>query len=186
MKYDYLELANILKKRRENLKISTRKLGEKIGISNAEISRIENGLKPNFSFVILIKLCNELQLDLVEVLCCVGLLRPKEDKLFYVMFKQDDEIIFKIHAKNNIEAMLSAYDFVFENQLIDFTKSNKDLLIGVEDDINKFDNEIVKEYENSEEKLSEDDDSEEEIVSVICPEDCLYYCPICGECLREE
>ena len=44
MKFDYLKLANIIKTRRNEKGISTRKLAEKIGISHAEISRFENGL----------------------------------------------------------------------------------------------------------------------------------------------
>ena len=48
MKFDYLKLANIIKTRRNEKGISTRKLAEKIGISHAEISRFENGLKPSF------------------------------------------------------------------------------------------------------------------------------------------
>ena len=38
MKFDYLKLADIIKTRRNDKDISTRKLGEKIGISHAEIS----------------------------------------------------------------------------------------------------------------------------------------------------
>ena len=43
MKFDYLKLAEIIKTRRNELGISTRKLAEKIGTSHAEISRFENG-----------------------------------------------------------------------------------------------------------------------------------------------
>ena len=50
MKFDYLKLANIIKTRRNEKGISTRELAEKIGVSHAEISRFENGLKPSFYF----------------------------------------------------------------------------------------------------------------------------------------
>lgn len=55
MKYNYLELAETLKEKRKEKGISTRNLGEKVGVSHTEISRIENGMRPHFSFVILSK-----------------------------------------------------------------------------------------------------------------------------------
>ena len=55
MKFDYLKLANIIKTRRNEKGISTRKLAEKIGISHAEISRFENGLKPSFYLIPFVK-----------------------------------------------------------------------------------------------------------------------------------
>ena len=62
MKFDYLKLAEIIKTRRLEKDISTRKLAEKIGISHAEISRFENGLKPSFYFIPFVKMCKELEI----------------------------------------------------------------------------------------------------------------------------
>ena len=50
MKFNYLELAETIKERRLEKGISTRKLADKIGVSHAEISRFENGIKANFYF----------------------------------------------------------------------------------------------------------------------------------------
>ena len=82
MKFDYLKLANIIKTRRNEKGISTRKLAEKIGISHAEISRFENGLKPSFYFVPFIKMCQELKLDVEDLLIEVGLLDETIDKKY--------------------------------------------------------------------------------------------------------
>ena len=60
MKFDYLKLANIIKTRRN--------LAEKIGISHAEISRFENGLKPSFYLIPFVKMCEELELDIEDLL----------------------------------------------------------------------------------------------------------------------
>ena len=49
MKYNYLKLAEILEEKREEKGYSTRELGEIVGVSHAEISRIENGMRPNIS-----------------------------------------------------------------------------------------------------------------------------------------
>ena len=80
MKFDYLKLANIIKTRRNEKGISTRKLAEKIGISHAEISRFENGLKPSFYLIPFVKMCEELELDIEDLLIEVGLLSEIEDK----------------------------------------------------------------------------------------------------------
>ena len=84
MKFDYLKLANIIKTRRNEKGISTRKLAEKIGISHAEISRFENGLKPSFYLIPFVKMCEELELDIEDLLIEVGLLSEIEDKKYEV------------------------------------------------------------------------------------------------------
>ena len=104
MKFDYLKLADIIKTRRNELGISTRKLAEKIGISHAEISRFENGLKPSFYFIPFIKMCNELDLDLEVLLKIVGLLEEKKERKYEVRVANADEDFFEITAKNEYEA----------------------------------------------------------------------------------
>ena len=85
MKFDYLKLANIIKTRRNDKGISTRKLAEKIGISHAEISRFENGLKPSFYLIPFVKMCEELELGIEDLLIEVGLLSEIEDKKYDVV-----------------------------------------------------------------------------------------------------
>ena len=104
MKFDYLKLADIIKTRRNELGISTRKLAEKIGISHAEISRFENGLKPSLYFIPFIKMCNELDLDLEVLLKIVGLLEEKKERKYEVKVANAEENFFEITAKNEYEA----------------------------------------------------------------------------------
>ena len=209
MKYDYLKLAEVLKERREELEISTRDLAYQVGVSHTEISRIENGMRPHFSFVILAKLCKALKIDMINLIDLINLWEVDDNKVFYVMFKQEEEKIYKVHARSEGEAIRIAFGFVEDNNLIDFSKSKKDLLIGAVENIEDFNKEIIdtfdrtgqlvegsdekiiidvfkekvkKEDENIDEEIEDDD----EIEGVICPEDCIYYCPNCGNCIKRD
>ena len=112
MKFDYLKLAQIIKTRRNELGVSTRKLAEKIGISHAEISRFENGLKPSFYFIPFVKMCKELDLDLMDLLIEVGLLNEPIDKKYEVKVSNVDEDFFEIEAKNEKEAAMIVAKFM--------------------------------------------------------------------------
>lgn len=197
MKYNYLELAETLKEKRKEKGISTRDLGEKVGVSHTEISRIENGMRPHFSFIILSKICKELDIDMVNLLDDVGVWECDPEQLLYVMFKQNEENIFKVHARCEGEAVRIAFDFICENELIDFSKSNKDILIGAVKNPEDFDKKIIENYEKTGKLFNEDDyeidveitdedEESDEIEGVICPEDCIYYCPNCGNCTARE
>lgn len=197
MKYNYLELAETLKEKRKEKGISTRDLGEKVGVSHTEISRIENGMRPHFSFIILSKICKELDIDMVNLLDDVGVWECDPEQLFYVMFKQNEENIFKVHARCEGEAVRIAFDFICENELIDFSKSNKDILIGAVKNPEDFDKKIIENYEKTGKLFNEDDyeidveitdedEESDEIEGVICTEDCIYYCPNCGNCTARE
>ena len=209
MKYDYLKLAEVLKERREELEISTRDLAYQVGVSHTEISRIENGMRPHFSFVILAKLCKVLKIDMINLIDLINLWEVDDNKIFYVMCNQEEEKIYKVHARSEGEAIRIAFGFVEDNNLIDFSKSKKDLMIGAVENIEDFNKEIIdtfdrtgqlvegsdekiiidvfkekvkKEDENIDEEIEDDD----EIEGVICPEDCIYYCPNCGNCNKRD
>ena len=197
MKYNYLKLAEILKEKREEKGYSTRELGEIVGVSHAKISRIENGMRPNFSFLILAKLCNELEIDMMNLLDDAGVWNVDFDQLFYVIFKQDEENIFKVHARSEGEAIRIAFDFVCENQLIDFGLSKKNLLIGAVKNIKDLDKNIIENYEKTGQLCEENDGTEdmnntdyneefEDNNDTNCSEDCIYLCPVCGNCILEE
>ena len=68
MRFDYYKLAKILKDRRNQLKLTIRDIEDLIDVSHSEISRIENGFKPKIDVVTLIKLCEILDLDFVNLL----------------------------------------------------------------------------------------------------------------------
>lgn len=175
MKFDYLKLAEIIKTRRNEKDISTRKLAEKIGVSHAEISRFENGLKPSFYFIPFVKMCKELDLDLMDLLVEVGLLNEPTDKKYEVKVSNVNEDFFEIEAKNEKEAAIIVAKFVIENEIIELNP-NKKIDIEVE--------EIGEEYEED----LEDDDEEldaDSFMKMQC-ENCKYYCPYCGECTLGE
>ena len=171
MKFDYLKLANIIKGRRNEMDISTRKLAEKIGISHAEISRFENGLKPSFYFIPFVKMCKELDIDLMDLLEEVGLLDEPIDKKYEVKITNINEDYFEIMAKDEKEAAIIVAKFVIENEIIELD-SNKEINIEVEE-IEENDDEYFDEE-------SEEIDAES-FMKMQC-ENCEYYCPYCGEC----
>ncbi len=171
MKFDYLKLADIIKTRRNDKDISTRKLGEKIGISHAEISRFENGLKPSFYFIPFVKMCNELDLDLMDLLEEVGLLDKQKEKKYEVKITNIDENYFEILAKNEKEAAIIVAKFVIENEIIEID-SDKEISIEVE--------EIEEDFEE------ESGEIEEEFMPEDFCKSCEHYCPYCGECTLGE
>ena len=171
MKFDYLKLAEIIKTRRIEKDISTRKLAEKIGISHAEISRFENGLKPSFYFIPFVKMCKELDLDLTDLLEEVGLLEEKDDKKYIVKVTNIDENYFEIMAKNEKEAAIIVAKFIIENEIIELDPERK----------------IDIEVEEIDEDFNEDDEEiEEEFSSEDFCKGCKFYCPYCGECTLGE
>ena len=151
--------------------ISTRKLAEKIGISHAEISRFENGLKPSFYFIQFVKMCKVLDLDLMDLLKEVGLLDEPIDKKYEVKITNINEDYFEIMAKDEKEAAIIVAKFVIENEIIELD-SNKEINIEVEE-IEEDDDEYFDEE-------SEEIDAES-FMKMQC-ENCEYYCPYCGEC----
>lgn len=171
MKFDYLKLAEIIKTRRNELDISTRKLAEKIGISHAEISRFENGLKPSFYFIPFVKMCKELDLDLMDLLIEVGLLEETKDKKYEVKITNVNEDYFEIEAKNEKEAAIIVAKFVIENDVIEID-SDKRIDIEVEE----------IDEENQEDFSEEDEELDAESFMKMQCENCEYYCPYCGEC----
>lgn len=171
MKFDYLKLAEIIKIRRIEKDISTRKLAEKIGISHAEISRFENGLKPSFYFIPFVKMCKELDLDLTDLLEEVGFLEEKSERKYEVKITNVDENYFEIMAKNEKEAATIVAKFVIENEIIELD-SNKRIDIEVEE----IDEEFNEDEEEIEEEFTPDD---------FC-KGCKFYCPYCGECTLGE
>lgn len=171
MKFDYLKLAEIIKTRRNEKDISTRKLAEKIGVSHAEISRFENGLKPSFYFIPFIKMCKELDLRLIDLLEEVGLLEEEFDKKYEVKISNVNEDYFEIMAKDEKEAAIIVAKFVIENEIIEIDSERRiDIEVEeIEEDFNEEDEEILEEIESEN----------------IC-KGCKHYCPYCGECTLGE
>lgn len=183
MKYDYLKLGKIIKENREDYELSTRELAEKVGMSHSEISRLENGLKANIGVYSLSKICEVLDINMKFLLEDVGLYEEEEERIFYIIFRNKSLDIFKIHAKNEYEAMVKGVDFVMENGLIELDESIKSLDVLVTDDdenlpttFEEFDDRVE---ENIKENMIED---EEDFSSESDCKSCKYYCHYCGEC----
>lgn len=175
MKFDYLKLAEIIKTRRNEKDISTRKLAEKIGVSHAEISRFENGLKPSFYFIPFVKMCKELDLDLMDLLIEVGLLNEPTDKKYEVKVSNVNEDFFEIEAKNEKEAAIIVAKFVIENEIIELNPNKK-----IDIEVEEIDEEYEEDLEDDDEELDADS-----FMKMQC-ENCKYYCPYCGECTLGE
>lgn len=110
------------------------------------------------------------------------------------MLKTDEENIFKVHARCEYEAARLVLDFVLENELIEFDKSRKDLLVGIVKNPEDFNRKVLDNYEKTGQLSNEEiDDIEEEYDSEceedleeICCETCVHYCPYCEECTLDE
>lgn len=74
MKNNYLLLAEVLKRKRIKLGLSQRELGRLSGVSHTEIFRIENGERLEYNLTILLKLCDTLGINIIELLIATGYL----------------------------------------------------------------------------------------------------------------
>ncbi len=147
MENNCLKIGKIIKKKRIEKGFSTRSLGELIGISNAEVSRIENGLKKDIGLITFLNICNVLDIDVEELLANANLSLIGEYKLYYVLFKSKEEKIYKVHARSHEEAMGLAFDFVMNNELIKIEKSCGGMVILVEENIEDFDRDALDYFE---------------------------------------
>lgn len=68
MRFNYIELAKILSETRKKSKISMRKLAFAVGVSHAEIARIESGNREAPNVVTIIKMCEVLGLNPIIIL----------------------------------------------------------------------------------------------------------------------
>lgn len=79
MKNNYALIAEVFKKRRKLLGYSKKKLASLVGISDTELSRIEHSERENYNLVTLIKMCETLKIDFIDLLVVAGYL-PAEKK----------------------------------------------------------------------------------------------------------
>lgn len=169
MRFNYLKLGELVKEAREKKEYSTRKLGEKVGISHAEISRFENGLKPNFHLIPLIKICEELDIDFVDLLTLSGYYIDKSVGLYSIKFEGKEELKFETPGRSSEEALGSVISFLIKNDVLESIYKNTD-------------NVIVEEITNKEKINNFYEDLSEKVECSTCE----WYCPICEECTYEE
>lgn len=146
MRFNYKKLGKILKKRREELQLSTRKLAELINGNQCDISRIENGLKISISIELLIKICEILALDFFSLLDQCNFIHndnlESDDydsinnaeaddecaytKTYKVALKKTEERNLTINARTEDEAISIAEALVFNLNLFALEKKEND------------------------------------------------------------
>ena len=170
MKYNYLKIAEIIKEKRLESGMSQRQLASLVGIGHTEITRIENGMRTNYNMVLLIKICNELDIDFVQLLQAAGYLDNNEIKVYKVSVYYTDEKSYLVRARTPKAAYEMVSEFVNENRI--FKSEINDML--------KFN---VKE---SDMDFSEDLDIAELFDEDEDEENAVLYCPFCDRCEDED
>ncbi|MBQ3020786.1 MAG: helix-turn-helix transcriptional regulator [Bacilli bacterium] len=146
MKNNYMILAQRIKNRRIELGYSLRYLANEVGISHTELVRIENGNRQCLNVITLIRICKLLNLDFLLLLEEANFYEREEEKLFYIIVKNVETNVFRIHATNEQNALLVAIDFLSENDLVKIDEKNKFTSIFATGDKNAMEK-IVKDLE---------------------------------------
>lgn len=68
MKYNYLFIGNFLRIKRLEMNYSIRSLARQVGMSDTELSRWENGERINYNLILLIRLCEILNINFIRLL----------------------------------------------------------------------------------------------------------------------
>lgn len=177
MRFNYYLLGEILRERRIELGLSKNKLAQYVGISQPEVTRIENGTRTVPNIITLIYMCEVLGLDFINLLKITGYVDRKnlimkgnfDMKKYKVNAKKDKEIEFIVYADDEEKAIK-----IVEEVLEDLDLSDEELekiskiIIDVEE----------QELEEKQEEIEEKSDKS------IC-ETCEYFCPNCGRCTLE-
>ena len=95
MRFNYLLLGSILKNRRIEKGLSKNKLAQYIGISQTEVTRIENGIRTVPNIITLIYMCEVLELDFINLLKITGYVDSKN----LIMKGNFDMRKYKVNAK---------------------------------------------------------------------------------------
>ena len=179
MRFDYYKLAKILKDRRNQLKLTIRDIEDLIDVSHSEISRIENGFKPKIDVVTLIKLCEILDLDFVNLLKETNYLVGKNIrkrgmesmKKFKVLVQKSKQIELEVGSESEEKAVEMVDEILNEVDLFE--------LDGMEI-ANEFTEMEIEEVEDDDEEIEEEftEETEEK-----CCKNCPYFCSECGRCL---
>ena len=165
MKNNYMILGEIIKNRRIALGYSLRNLANEVGISHTELVRIENGNRQCLNTITLLKICKLLNLDFLTLLEDANFYEREEEKLFYIIVKNGETKVFKIHATSEQSALPIVIDFLSENGIIKIDEKINNTLIFATPD--KKDNRIPCEItavsgEEFEDNFEDDDFESEE------------------------
>ena len=119
MKYNYKKLGQIIKDNREAIGYSRRNLAARVDTSDTELKRIEDGERITPNLITLIKLCEELDLNLQFLLEDCDFLEEKVKKIYWVVVKYSDINLFQIEATTPEEAVRFILNFICCNEIID-------------------------------------------------------------------
>ena len=177
MRFNYYLLGEILKERRIEKGLSKNKLAQYVGISQPEVTRIENGIRTIPNIVTLIYFCEVLDLDFIELLKVTGFVDEKnlimkgnfDMKKFKVNAKKDKKLEFIVYSESEEQALK-----IIEEVLEDLELSDEEL-----EKISK----IIIDVEEQELEERQEDFKEKSDKS-IC-ETCEYFCSKCCRCTLE-
>ena len=117
MKYNYKKLGQIIKDNREAIGYSRRNLAARVDTSDTELKRIEDGERITPNLITLIKLCEELDLNLQFLLEDCNFLEEKVKKIYWVVVKYSDINLFQIEATTPEEAVRFILNFICCNEI---------------------------------------------------------------------
>lgn len=177
MRFNYYLLGEILKERRIEKGLSKNKLAQYVGISQPEVTRIENGIRTIPNIVTLIYFCEVLDLDFIELLKVTGFVDEKnlimkgnfDMKKYKVNAKKDKELEFIVYSESEEQALK-----IIEEVLEDLELSDEEL-----EKISK----IIIDVEEQELEERQEDFKEKSDKSMC--ETCEYFCSKCGRCTLE-
>lgn len=177
MRFNYYLLGEILKERRIEKGLSKNKLAQYVGISQPEVTRIENGIRTIPNIVTLIYFCEVLDLDFIELLKVTGFVDEKN----LIMKGNFDMKKFKVNAKKDKKLEFIVYSESEEQALKIIEEVLEDLELS-DDELEKISKIIIDVEEQELEERQED--FKEKSDKSIC-ETCEYFCSKCGRCTLE-
>ena len=147
MKNNSIKLGKLIEERRKEMGLSIRELAKIIDISHTELLNIEKGKRLKINFIILIKLCNVLDLNFIECLMLSGHFEEKNKyKTFEVTIKKVKEI--KIDAINKQKVLDVVLNYLMEEQ--ENLEENEDIFFEIVEleNSNNLSKEAVCKYKN--------------------------------------
>ena len=177
MRFNYYLLGEILKERRIEKGLSKNKLAQYVGISQPEVTRIENGIRTIPNIVTLIYFFEVLDLDFIELLKVTGFVDEKN----LIMKGNFDMKKFKVNAKKDKKLEFIVYSESEEQALKIIEEVLEDLELS-DDELEKISKIIIDVEEQELEERQED--FKEKSDKSMC-ETCEYFCSKCGRCTLE-
>ena len=177
MRFNYYLLREILKEKRIEKGLSKNKLAQYVGISQPEVTRIENGTRTVPNIITLIYMCEVLGLDFINLLKITGYV----DRKNLIMKGNFDMKKFKVNAKKDKKLEFIVYSESEEQALKIIEEVLEDLELS-DDELEKISKIIIDVEEQELEERQED--FKEKSDKSMC-ETCEYFCSKCGRCTLE-